>query len=130
MQALVSTLLLIISAVIRRNRNRFLRNLRLLSLQRRQRTSLLLFISRRQQNRRMNYRRAKRAWVYNRPQYWFDELLNNRNEDHLWHEHFRVSRNTFHYICGLVHPYMVKQDTLLREAIPKAGMGMGMKLFS
>lgn len=119
MQALVYTLLLIISAVFRRNRNKFLRNLRLLSLQRRQRTSLLLFNSRRQQNRRINRQyRAKRAWVYNRPQYWFDELLNIRNEDHLWHEHFRVSRNTFHYICGLVRPYMVKQDTLLCEAIP------------
>lgn len=120
MQSLVCTLLSLISMVFRCKRNRFLRNLRLISLQRRQRTFLLSLLPRRLRNNqgcRRQYR-AKLAWVYNRPQFWFEGLYHNRNEDHLWREHFRVNRNTFDYICGLVRPYIVRQDTLLRESIP------------
>lgn len=113
-----TTLLLLISVLFQRKRNIFLRSLRLLSLQRRRRALLALNYARRQRNRRNNRRwRQKTAWVYERPQFWFEQLLNNRSEDHLWREHFRVNRNTFEYICGLVRPYMTKQDTLLRNAI-------------
>lgn len=45
-------------------------------------------------------------------------MLVNQYEDHLWREHFRVNRNTFHFICGLVGSQMMRQDTILRQAIP------------
>lgn len=117
--ALFTTLLLFISLLFRRKRNRFLRNLRLLSLQRRKRVLLACHHALEQQNRRNNRRwRQKTAWVYERPQFWFEQLLNNRAEDHLWRENFRVNRNTFQYICGLVRQNITKQDTILRNAIP------------
>ena len=55
--------------------------------------------------------------VYPRPQFWFEQLVVNRYQDHLWREHFRVSRNTFEHICGLVGPELVRQNTILRQAI-------------
>ena len=41
----------------------------------------------------------------------------NRYLDHLWREHFRVSRDAFEHICGLVGPELVRQNTILRQAI-------------
>ena len=69
-----------------------------------------------QQNIR-NRRKCKTMWVYPRPQFWFEQLFLNRYQDHLWREHFRVSRDTFEHICGLVGPQLVRQNTILREAI-------------
>ena len=68
------------------------------------------------QNNR-NRRKHKTMWVYPRPQFWFEQLLVNRYQDHLWREHFRVSRDTFEYTCGLVGPQLMRQNTILREAI-------------
>ncbi|XP_068729342.1 uncharacterized protein [Montipora capricornis] len=56
-------------------------------------------------------------WVYPRPHFWFQQLFLNRYQDHLWREHFRVSRDTFEHICGLVGPQLMRQNTILREAI-------------
>lgn len=56
-------------------------------------------------------------WVYPRPQFWFEQLVVNHYQDHLWREHFRVSRDTFEYICGLVGPQLIRQNTILRQAI-------------
>ena len=64
------------------------------------------------------YRRNhKTVWVCPRPQSWFERLLLNRYQDHLWREHFRVSRDTFQHICGLVGPQLMRQNTILRGAI-------------
>ncbi|XP_068692935.1 uncharacterized protein [Montipora foliosa] len=30
-------------------------------------------------------------WVYPRPQFWFEQLVVNRYQDHLWRKHFKVS---------------------------------------
>ena len=56
-------------------------------------------------NRRLQVARGpRRAWVFPRPQNWFQELLNSRALDHWWKENFRLSRATFEYICRLVGP--------------------------
>lgn len=70
-----------------------------------------------QYQNRVQYRRRARVWFYPRPQYWFEQLLNDRNQDHLWKEHFRVNRNTFNFICGVVGPQIRKQNTVFRQAI-------------
>ena len=62
-------------------------------------------------------RRPRRAWVFPRPQNWFQELLNNRALDHWWKENFRVSRATFEFICRLVGPAIVRLNTRLRDAV-------------
>ena len=63
-------------------------------------------------------RRLRRAWIFPRPQNWFQELLNNRVLDHWWKENFRVSRATFEYICRLVGQAIVRQKTRMRDAVP------------
>ncbi|CAH3165783.1 unnamed protein product, partial [Porites lobata] len=68
--------------------------------------------------RRQFARRPRRAWVFPRPQNWFQELLNNNALDHWWKENFRVSRDTFEYICQLVGPALQRQNTRMRDAIP------------
>lgn len=63
-------------------------------------------------------RRPRTAWVFPRPQNWFQGLLNNQALEFWWIENFRVSRETFDHICRLVGPNLQRQDTRLREAIP------------
>ena len=70
-------------------------------------------------NRRLQVaRRPRRAWIFPRPQNWFQELLNNRALDHWWKENFRVSWTTFEYICRLVGPTIVRQNSRMRDAVP------------
>ena len=61
----------------------------------------------------------RRAWVFPRPQNWFQQLLNNNALDHWWKENFRVSRDTFEYIFQLVGPALQRQNTRMRDAIAK-----------
>ena len=96
--------------ILRRMRRRHLRVRFLQSLQ-----MLYLFY----RNRRLQVaRRPRRAWIFPRPQNWFQELLNNRALDHWWKENFQVSRATFEYICRLVGPAILRQNTRMRNTVP------------
>ena len=96
--------------VLRRMRRRRLRLRFLQSLQ-------LLYLFYRT-HRLQVARRPRRAWVFPRPQNWFQELLNNRVLDHWWKENFRVSRATFEFICRLVGPAIARRNTRMRDAVP------------
>ena len=67
---------------------------------RNQRRSILMFLS--QMNQQNTQRRRRRAWLWPRPQNWFRSLLANPALNFLWKEHFRVTRETFEYLCDLV----------------------------
>ena len=41
-------------------------------------------------------------WVLPRPKYWFENLLNSNALNMWWKENFRVTRETFHFICMAV----------------------------
>lgn len=82
---------------------------------RRIRQNVVILAIQRQNN--IHRRKRKTMWVYPRPQFWFEQLVVNRYQDHLCCEHFRVSRDTFEHICGLVSPELVRQNTILRQAI-------------
>ena len=115
-EAFLFTSLVLILAIFLKKRRTFLRRMRLISQQlgRRRRNVVIQAIQ--QQN--ICYRRKRKTmWVYPRPQFWFEQLLVNRYQDHLWREHFRVSRETIEYICGLVSPQLMRQNTILREAV-------------
>lgn len=56
--------------------------------------------------------------MYPRPQHWLEEMLNNRALNGLWKRHFRVSRGTFDYICGIVSLDIQRQNTCLQQVIP------------
>ena len=72
------------------------------------------------QNRQLRrLTRARRvAWVYPRPQGRFEEMYGNPVMFSLRKNDFRVSKETFDYICQLVGPYLSRQNPRLRKAIP------------
>ena len=116
-EALVITSLVLIMAIFLRNRRTFFRRMRLMALQTRKMRRKVVMLSIQQQNN-INHRERKTMWVYPRPQFWFEQLVVNHYQDHLWREHFRVSKDTFEYISGLVGPQLVlHQNTILRQAI-------------
>ena len=93
--------------ILRRMHRRHLRVQFLQSLQ-----MLYLFC----RNRRLQVVRGPiRAWIFPRPQNWFQKLLNNRALGHWWKENFRLSRATVEYICRLVGPAIVRQNTRMRD---------------
>ena len=67
---------------------------------RNQRRSMLMFFSK--MNQQNTQRRRRRAWLWPRPQNWLRSLLANPELNFLWKEHFRVTRETFEYLCDLV----------------------------
>ena len=69
---------------------------------------LLMFMA---QRRQQNVQRRRRAWVWPRPQNWFKNLLASPALNFLWKEHFRVTRETFEYLCDLVRAKLQKQHT-------------------
>ena len=94
----------------------FFRRMRLMALQTRKMRRNAVMLSIQQQNN-INHRKRKTMWVYPRPQFWFEQLVVNHYQNHLCRDHFRVSRDTFEYICGLVGPQLIRQNTILRQAI-------------
>ena len=82
---------------------------------RRMRQNVVILAIQRQNN--IHRRKRKTMWVYSRLQFWFEQLVVNRYQDLLLREHFRVSRDTFEHICGLVGPELVRQNTILHQAI-------------
>lgn len=101
--------------LIKRRQTSFQR-LRLLAIRGRRRR-LEAFLLWQIHSQRRNYRR-KSAWVLERPQSWFEHTILNQYENNIWREHFRVSRQTFHFLCTLVGPHLVRQNTNMRQAIP------------
>lgn len=61
-----------------------------------------------------------RLWRENRSQEWSRFLSSNREgprEDKRWREHFRVSKQTFRYLCDELGPTIRRKDTRFRRAI-------------
>ena len=83
-------------------------------VRRRNRQMLLMFMA---QMRQQNVRRRRRAGVWPRPQNWFKKLLASPALNFLWKEHFRVTRETFEYLCDLVRANLQKQDTRFRVPV-------------
>ena len=64
---------------------------------------------------RHGQRRARRqAWVFPQLQGWFEEIYDNRLLRALWKDHFRVTRETFDFICQLVEIH-VRSNTRANE---------------
>jgi len=64
------------------------------------------------------YRKKKIACVLERPQFWFEHMVSRHCKTNIWREHFRISRQTFRFLCDLVRPHLARQDTNRRKAIP------------
>ena len=81
--------------------------------------SAMMLISRRRQSalhrRRMN---RPSAWVYPRDQRWFGKTHKNPTIDGFCREHFRTSFDSFQALCRILSPFMAKENTRFRAAVP------------
>ena len=111
----VAGLFFVLILILAERKMTIYRNLMLRQFLLRRRLFMALSV-RLQQARRIRNRR--RMWAYQRPQHWLEEMLNNRVLHSLWKKHFRVSRGTFDYICGIVSRDIQRQNTRLRQVIP------------
>ena len=59
----------------------------------------------------------RRACVWPQPQNWFRLLIANPALHFLWKEHFRVTHETFEYLCDLVRADLQTQKTQMRAPI-------------
>jgi len=50
--------------------------------------------------------------------FWFEHMVLSHYENNIWREHFRISRQTFRFVCDLVRPHLARQDTNMRKAVP------------
>ena len=121
MDAVQAVAVLSLLLMIRRRNDNFRLRIRTilycLLIERRQDIQSWFLLKRLARRQRLG-RRARRAWVWPRPQNYFEELLLNREIDHQWKEHFRVNRDTFRFICQTLAIDIQKQDTQFRDAIP------------
>ena len=115
-------LLLLFTTVIRKVTREVMGMLRVfLWLQRRRvRVIAAVVLDRLEQSRAIGnmHRSRRRAWVWPRRQFIFEDLLARRLPDNFWRENFRVTQETFFKICEVVLPELAKQDTAMRRAIP------------
>ena len=79
-------------------------------------TTRIKILQKRRRRRGALARRRRVAWVYPRPQGWFEEMYENPVMFSLWKNDFRVSKETFDYICQLVGPYLSRQNTRFRKS--------------
>ena len=105
MDAVQAVAVLSLLLMIRRRNDNFRLRIRTilycLLIQRRQDIQRLFLLKRLARRQRLRCR-ARRAWVWPRPQNYFEELLLNHEIDHQWKEHFRVTRDTFRFICQIL----------------------------
>ena len=114
-QRVVAGLFFVLMLILAVRKMTIYRNLMLRQFLLRRRLFMALTLRLRQARR---IRNRRRMWAYPRPQHWLEEMLNNRVLHSLWKKHFRVSRGTFDYICGIVSRDIQRQNTRLRQAIP------------
>lgn len=118
--ASIVALLLLIIAIRKAQRFRFLALYFVFERRQRDLTNSLLVakVKRLQERRRRRgalARRRRVVWVYPRPQGWFEEMYRNPVMFSLWKNDFRVSKETFDYICQLVGPYLSRRNTCLKN---------------
>lgn len=57
-------------------------------------------------------------WTHERTGEWWERIVNQCFDRRDWLENFRMSQDTFMYLCEKLKPAIEKQDTVLRKAIP------------
>ena len=55
-------------------------------------------------------------WMFSRSSQWWEDVLGSF-EQHDWMENFRMSRDTFQYLCDQLRPLIQKQKTHMRESV-------------
>ena len=63
-------------------------------------------------------RNPRTIWAVPRDQRWFDQAYDNNAVAHFWKSDFRMRKETFEQVVELVRPYIEREDTVFRTAIP------------
>ncbi|XP_074527630.1 uncharacterized protein LOC141791248 [Halichoeres trimaculatus] len=64
-----------------------------------------------------NYRQRPTFWAFNRASEWWDVIVPGFTHTQ-WVDNFRMSEETFLYLCNKLRPGMEKQDTNYRVCVP------------
>ena len=56
-------------------------------------------------------------WMHSRSCRWWEDVVLKGFGAHDWIENFRVSRDTFLYLCDQLRPLIAKQDTRMRQCV-------------
>ncbi|XP_065903783.1 uncharacterized protein [Dysidea avara] len=62
--------------------------------------------------------RPKVQWTYERSSYWWDYIVLRTFTPVDWMDNFRISWETFYYLCQKLGPVIQRENTQLRNAIP------------
>lgn len=57
------------------------------------------------------------VWMLTRSSRWWEDIVLNSFGHHDWMENFKVSRDTFQYLCQQLQPIIQKQNTHLRQCV-------------
>ena len=108
---MIVAILLVIIAIWKAQRFRFIA-LNMYFLRKRRQHDLISALLTRgiRRIRRTHVRRRRAAWVYPRPQGWFEEIYQNPVLSASWKNDFRVSKETFDYIWQLIQIRKLRHD--------------------
>ena len=62
-------------------------------------------------------RHERTIWMNPRSSHWWEDVVLRSFGVHDWLENFRVSQETFHYLCQRLKPLIEKQSTVMRRPI-------------
>ena len=56
-------------------------------------------------------------WIHSRSSQWWEDVVLGNFGPHDWMENFRMSRETFQYLCDQLRPLIQKQNTRMRRSV-------------
>ena len=62
-------------------------------------------------------RNARSVWMHSRSSHWWEDVVLGNFGECDWIENFRMSRETFHYLCNQLRPLIQKQNTRMRRSL-------------
>ena len=66
----------------------------------------------------MHWSAVRAVWAKERSTYWWERIVNSTFTPNDWLENFRMSHNTFVYLCNELRQTVEKENTVMRKAIP------------
>ena len=61
-------------------------------------------------------RNPKQMWTFPRSSNWWEDIVLNNFNDHDWMQNFRMSKQSFQYLCDQLKGVLEKQTTRLLES--------------
>ena len=56
-------------------------------------------------------------WMYSRSTHWWEDVVLSNFGHHDWMENFRMSRDTFQYLCDQLRPQIQRKNTRMRRSV-------------